>query len=74
MIAPTRWLRSVLLALGSSISVFAAEPEAAEAPKLDYNRDIRPILSDNCFACHGPDKTRAKPASVSIRAKARSPY
>lgn len=23
--------------------------------KIDYNRDVKPILSKNCFACHGPD-------------------
>jgi hypothetical protein len=30
---------------------------AAEKP-IDFNRDVRPILSDNCFACHGPDDKR----------------
>lgn len=27
---------------------------------LSYNRDIRPILSDRCFACHGPDPKKRK--------------
>jgi len=35
-------------------------PRASGAAKLDFNRDIRPILSDNCFACHGPDTQKIK--------------
>jgi hypothetical protein len=33
---------------------------ARAADKLQYNRDILPILSENCFACHGPDKAARK--------------
>lgn len=28
--------------------------------KVDYNRDVRPILSNSCYACHGPDSENNK--------------
>ena len=36
--------------------VFLLSVVALPAERITFNRDIRPILSENCFACHGPDK------------------
>ncbi len=41
----------------------SAEPGSTPAKpggKLQYNRDVRPILAENCFACHGPDSAARK--------------
>lgn len=38
-----------------------ADPAASSSTaEISYNRDIRPILSDTCFACHGPDSASRK--------------
>lgn len=45
--------------LAFTFGALVTGPLFAETP-LEYNRDIRPILADNCFACHGADSAARK--------------
>ncbi len=44
----------------SMIALLAFGAATLHAEDVSYNRDIRPILSENCFSCHGPDKHARK--------------
>ncbi|MCX6930007.1 MAG: DUF1549 domain-containing protein, partial [Verrucomicrobia bacterium] len=45
--------------LVAALPLFAATPPAKPAA-IDFNRDIRPILTENCYKCHGPDEEERK--------------
>jgi Protein of unknown function (DUF1553)/Protein of unknown function (DUF1549)/Planctomycete cytochrome C len=55
---PDRPTCSLLVAM--AIAWGCADRAVADPPAVDFNRDIRPILSETCYQCHGPDANRRK--------------
>ena len=45
-----------ILVVGGPRRIVAEEPPGKQADRIDYRRDIHPILSARCYGCHGPKK------------------
>ncbi len=60
----TAFLGTLIVAVASCFQKNSFFKKNSEPEVVSYNFHIRPILSDNCFACHGPD---AKKREASLR-------
>ncbi|HEX3450462.1 MAG TPA: DUF1549 domain-containing protein, partial [Isosphaeraceae bacterium] len=73
----TRSSAALCLSIVSLICNFesrAAEPSSPKKRTVDFNREVRPILAKNCFACHGQDEAkRAKGLRLDQRESAVRP-
>ncbi|WP_165227533.1 PSD1 and planctomycete cytochrome C domain-containing protein [Aquisphaera insulae] len=71
------WLRTagiLLLAATPAAAEDLGTTTAAKPTPVDYNREVRPILSRSCFACHGADEAkRAKGLRLDVREAAVKP-
>src|SRR6516165_383553 len=55
-----RWLPSLFCLGLAGLGNLATAAVVPLPENIDFNRDIRPILSANCYQCHGPDKDKRK--------------
>ena len=48
---------AVMAAVVAAVQPDETLADQVDVPKVLFNRDIRPLLSDRCFVCHGPDRS-----------------
>jgi len=58
-VTTARFVRGVLAATSACLILLQSASARAD-DQLQYNRDVRPILAEYCFACHGPDSAARK--------------
>ena len=52
-----RWLLPLL----GGLPVLGVTGKESDTLSVSFNDDVRPILSDKCYACHGPDQKTGQP-------------
>src|SRR3954454_20845025 len=48
------------IAMVAGLACLARAAAVEDRPAIEFNRDVRPILADHCFQCHGPDAKQRK--------------
>ena len=51
---------ALLAAALPGVALPGATPPGPDGEPLDFGRDVRPLLAEHCFACHGPDEAARK--------------
>src|SRR5437762_8883712 len=69
-----RRIASALALAMAGMEICQGAASKGESGKIDFNRDVRPILTENCYKCHGPDDSARKAKlRLDVRSEALKP-
>src|SRR5262245_29196907 len=62
------WIGSLLIVADTGALSALTSPGPSSKATIDFDREIRPIFSENCYQCHGPDE-KARKAKLRLDTK-----